>query len=495
MAGNDEKYVLAIDAGTTGIKAGVYTGNGVRVALANRNNATLSDRPGWNEQDMNRIWDLVCDAVKSVLAKIAPARISAIGITGQGDGLWALTETGSPVRNAILWNDQRAGDVVQEWQQGGVVAEIATKCGTAVWPGSSGPLLRWLKDHEPESYQNMARLCWCKDWIGYQLTGVLATDFTDATIPFLDLTTGRFDAQLLEKCGLADFAEKFPVPKPSHHLLGETRGEANQDLGLETSVPVTVGALDVAAMHVGAGINAIGESLIILGTTAVVSTVVSPHALSDDPVGATVMHPKADRWINVQAPQSGASAMDWLAELNPEKWPGGVEDITRAAAAAEPGSDGVLFLPFLTGERAPFVAPAATGGFLGLTPGTNSNSIARSVLEGVAFSLRHCMDASRASLGRQVLVTGGGANSPIWMQILADILDKTIHNSDEEELGLLGAARLADALEADTDPYRFSPQNAAEGGFEPIREHRKVYEKVYQNYRSVVDQLMPLWLS
>ena len=485
---------LGIDVGTTSVKAAAFGRSGEKHAAASVAAETLNPHPGWSEQSMVAVWSGVATVVREVAGAVGGAAIASIGVSGQGDGLWALDAGRRPVRDAILWNDRRASDIVARWSEEGVVDAVAKSCRTALWPGTNAAAYAWLKTNDPDTANRIDVIVNAKDWIGHRLTGELGTDYSDASIAFLDLPSKTYSAGAFARCGVPELAGKVLPARLSAEPLGLLRGTVAGDLGLEAGTPVAVGALDIAAMHVGAGLNAIGDALLILGTTGVVSTVTSPSPPRDRIVGATVVHATGDRWLNVQAPQSGTSALDWFCGQFRDLFPGGAPDVVALAGTAPPGANGVLFLPYLTGERAPFVAPDATGSLLGLRATSTSADMARAVLEGVAFSLRHCLDETGIAERAGFVVTGGGARGDLWRQILADVMGASIRSPAEDELGLLGAARLGahaagalDAFAADT------ATNAAVAAREPAPRAMARMDSQYLSYRAAIDALAPGW--
>ncbi|MEP3277106.1 MAG: FGGY-family carbohydrate kinase [Stappiaceae bacterium] len=485
---------LGVDVGTTAVKAAVFDTDGTCISVASKETETVSPHTGWSEQDMEAVWDNVRHAVSSAASGCAADKIVSVGVAGQGDGLWAMDASLRPARNAILWNDQRASSIVQHWIQSGVSSELAKICRTVIWPGASAPLYAWLKRHEPDTVENIAHICNAKDWIGFRLTGKLKTDFTDGSIPFLDLNKRQYSEEAFALCGVKDLSGKVLPPRLSSELLGVLTSQAAEDLGLKQGLPVAVGALDVAAMHIGAGLNTVGESLLILGTTAVVSSVLEPSSQPEHPIGATVIHPYGDRWLYVQGPQSGASAVDWLANLHPEIWPGGAQDVVKSAEKSPLNSNGIIFLPYLTGERAPFVAPDASGVFIGLRPETSKSDLARAVLEGVAFSLRHCVDEAATVSRKGFVVAGGGARSELWRQILAEVLGSPVRLA-ADDIGIRGAALLGGAALGAGEPPAAQASDDPQPPCLPDADNTKTYDAGYKRFREYVDALMPIWTS
>jgi sugar (pentulose or hexulose) kinase len=395
---------LGIDVGTTAVKAAVFEPDGTQVSHASVNVKTYSPNTGWSEQSMPVIWQHVCEVVNEAASVAGSETVHSIGVAGQGDGLWALDKNLQPVRPAILWNDQRASEIVNEWMRDGTSDLVANSCRTAIWPGTSGAAYAWLQAHEPENAQKIAYICHAKDWIGLQLTGALATDYSDATIPFLDLNQRRWSSEVLSRCSATAIEDALPIPRLATDTLGPLTQNAADAVGLSSGIAVAVGTLDLAAMHIGAGLNEPGNGLVILGTTAVLSTVSDPTPPPDDIVGATVMHPDGQRWLNVQAPQSGSSALDWLAQTHPDTYPNGASDVAAAAEHSPAGANGVIFQPYLTGERAPFVAPDASGALLGLTART-TGGIARKPLAQRQPALQSPGAARAAHCGDRSLPT------------------------------------------------------------------------------------------
>ncbi|MEQ8653070.1 MAG: FGGY family carbohydrate kinase [Kiloniellales bacterium] len=484
---------LGIDVGTTAVKAAAFSPEGERQAVYSLPTETLSPHPGWSEQDMDGLWELVCQAIVGVMQQVDGSTIAAIGVAGQGDGFWALDQDLRPARNGVLWNDQRAHAIVQRWNEDGTAAVLARASRTAIWAGTSAPVYRWICETEPEEAARIAHVCNLKDWVGLCLTGNLATDLTEAAIPFLDYETLTYVEAAFERCGLPELRRKVLEPRRSEERLGGLGAAAAARLGLASGIPVAVGLMDLPAMHVGAGLNRPGDGLLVLGTTAIVSVVSAPAPPKDKPVGATVLHPKGDVWMVAQAPQSGASALDWFCTQYKETFPKGAEDAAAVAQAVPPGSHGVLFMPFLTGERAPFVEPEASGAFLGMTATTTAADMARAVMEGVAFSLRHCLDEAALSDCRNFVVAGGGARSALWRQILADVMGVTVRFDEDGNLGLWGAALIGAGAAGLADPYATQRQLGASLEQKPSAADKAVYDRAYRRYLEAVEALKPTW--
>lgn len=487
-----ERLLIGIDAGTTAVKVAAFTTGGTQVAGARRSLDVVRPQPGYSEIDMGDIWEAVADCVRTIASQIDTSRVVGLGVCGQGDGLWVLDADKHPLRNAILWNDARASTQVSEWANDGTSDTISRHCRTAIWPGTSGAALRWMHDNEPETLARIAHVMCAKDWIVYKLTGQIGTDLSDATIPFLDLDAGAYAPDVFAALGLPDMTNMLAHPTKA----GSIAGPLIADLGLP-SVPVARGTLDLAAMMAGASLNAPGDMCLILGTTAVLSYVCAPEPFDTPPLAATVHHPLSADWIRVLAPQTGASAFDWFAALHPNSFGGAdaaeiATKINEAAQNVPPGANGVLFLPFLTGERAPFVAPEAAGSFHGLRISTTKADLARAVMEGTGFSLRHCLKASGAPAPERVVLTGGGARNALWCQIVADILGVTIIANASEDHGLWGAAMLGGAAAGLCDPLN----GARDEGFDvftPDATAYAIYSDTFKTYLAAIDASHAIW--
>ncbi len=486
-----QKFYIGVDVGTTAIKAAAYDQAGEAVGASSTENQRIHSQPGWSSQSMEEVWERVVTVLRSLSEQIDPTRIAAIGVCAQGDGLWLLDQDRKPVRNAMLWNDQRASEYIEDWNKTGVADAVARFAQTALWPGVSGVLYRWLLDHEPESAANARYAVHCKDWVNFKLTGRLATDFTDATIPFLNLETDRYAPDVWRALGVDDIKDKLITPRRSAERLGGVAHEVAEITGLPVDTPVAVGALDVASMAHGMGMEVDGDAFVILGTTAVAGVVASSSIASDYVQGATVSHVDPGKRLRVLAPLSGASALDWFVENGGFFDPAlshldRIKRVAEAARTSPPGSGGVIFHPFLNGERAPFVAPHATAGFTGITSSTTFADLSRAVLEGVAFSLRHCFASTGFEMPRTVHLTGGGSKVPGWYEIVGDVLNADVVLDDAGDHGLLGAAKLAAECVSETGSENLHARSSRESSYQPNPKNSNEYDNRFYAYLSDV---------
>ncbi|WP_136661599.1 FGGY-family carbohydrate kinase [Nitratireductor sp. XY-223] len=489
---------LGLDVGTTAVKAAVYDSHGAIRALEDRESNPVAERSGWSSQPMEAVWQTAADAIKSVSTQVGAQNIGTVGVCAQGDGLWLLDEQGRPVRDAILWNDQRAVDYVTGWIEDGTADRLARFSRTAIWPGTSGAAYRWLKDHEPENAARARHAINCKDWINLRLTGQLTTDYTDATIPFLDLESGRYAPEAFAMLGVEELQDKLVDPLRATGLNGAVDEAASGATGLPVGTPVAAGCIDVAAMISGMGLAETGDICLILGTTAVVAVIVEPEAFSGPQPGATLAHPYADKWIRVLAPLSGASALDWFTSLDSVNYGGAdaaevIQRLNSAAASVPAGANGVVFVPFLSGERAPVVAPHATASFHGITSATTQADLARAVMEGAAMSLRQCFQATGAATPGQIFMTGGGARNALWCDIIASVMNTTIVASDSSDHGVWGAAMIGACAGGMMDIARPPVRDEALRRHRPDGKMVASYNQLFQLYENHVASSPALW--
>ncbi len=478
---------LGLDLGTTTIKAAAYSPDGCLFAISQHSNEVIRTVEGRAEQDMNAVWNSAANCLRELAAKCAGQEITSLGICAQGDGLWAIDTLGAPVRAAMLWNDTRASDDLQDLVTKGATDAVALGCHTALWPGTSAVLWRWMRRVEPTLATRVAHVMTCADWIAYNLTGELATDKSNGTIPFMDIADRTYSETTLAALDCGDLAARLLAPRCADSRLGLLTACAAAQTGLAKGLPVSVGTMDLSAMIVGMSMDQPGQTMMIMGTTAVVNILTDRVRPGTEPVGATVLHPTADVAIRVLAPSTGAAALDWFASLHSQslddRTPAAVADKLNAQIADVPaGANGVIFLPHLNGERAPFVAPDIRAMFHGLSASTTKADMARAVMEGAAFSLRHCFEEESGLPVGPVQLTGGGSRNPIWCQMIADIVGQPVIVSDNSDQGLWGAACLGAAAMGLGEAIALSHRTEASRRFDPDPELHRRYGRFYRRY-------------
>ncbi|MGY6160231.1 xylulokinase [Paraburkholderia strydomiana] len=430
---------LGIDLGTGSLKVAIVDEDGHERAAASVAYGLETPHAGWAETSVQTTWwRALCEAAARLPDGLR-REVKAIGLSGQMHGVVLIDETGNAVRPAMLWPDTRARTLLDAWPE---------PQPNPVAPGMAGPLLRWIVLHEPESARRTRWALQPKDWLRVALGGAVATDPSDACATALADPDGAWDAALTERLGIPH--EWFPPLGPSYAAAGVLSQNAAQALGLRAGIVLATGAADTPCAALGSGIARDGDALLTTGTGGQI-VVLAEH----EPPAVKGLHryrAASDHWYRMAAMQNVGIALErargWLcyewsdayAEAFGDHANHGSEINANAAAAAAP----LTFLPYLTGERTPWLNPAARGGWLGLALDHTRGAMMRAAFEGVAFSLRAGLDAIRAS-GATVTslkLAGGGSVDARWRQLLADALDAELHAVDCPNAAPRGAAIL-----------------------------------------------------
>lgn len=471
--------ILGVDIGTSVTKAALIGRDGATAMSASRPSQVNYLDGGRVEQDFEIVLNSVAAVVRDVMAT-TDERVEALAITGQGDGLWLRDESGQAVRAPISWLDARAADVVRQWSVGGedsVIERVFRLTGSGVFPGSHAALLAYLADHEPASLERAVVAGYCVDAVLQRLTGVVTVDASDASLPFLDVTSRTYVEEALDVCGVSAWRHLLAPPSPPHtvHRL-DADGAAL--LGLPQGMPVTAGPYDLQACGFGSGTTRTGEGTVVVGTT------LSCQVLTDDasvvpgsePAGMWLCTPDPSRYLHVMPSMVGTASLDWVLKLVVAR-PEGLDRLLGESAA---GASGVRALSFLSGsgERAPFVDPRARGQFTGLELGTTGADLVRSMCEAIAYAARHCFDS--LGLDSELAGCGGGLKSAGWAQIFADVMDRPLHLATDDMVGARGAAYVAwESLGSPIDIESWRGQRRV---VEPDAEARVTYQRGYRDY-------------
>src|SRR5919199_1533977 len=479
--------IIGIDAGTSVVKAAAFSQRGEALAVEAQRVKLHSPRPDCYEQDVEETLAAVGEVGRAV-GRRSSEPVEAIGITGQGDGLWLVDEEGSQVRPAITWLDARANPVVKEWMDSSLLETLFRRNGSVMFPGAPAPLMVALARSESESLERAATAGYCKDVILQRLTGERASDASDASEPFLNLRTRRYDPELLRLCGLEDYEHLLAPIDPSPGPMRPLNARGAESTGLPEGTPVHNGPFDLPATAIGAGITQLGEGVIILGTTLACQVLTDrPEPGDDEPGGQTLCALEPDRWLRAMPAMVGTASLDWVLSLFGAKH----ADLEEILAGSPPGARGVTALPFFSssGERAPFIDPFARGQASGMNLSTTSADIVRAVCEGVAYAARHCLEA--AGLEGEVAICGGGAESREWRQGLANVLGKPLRIARKPEVGARGAAMAA--LIAAEEDFDRAEWTRPEGYVEPDEGVADLYEEGFSHYLASIEVARGLW--
>ena len=449
--------LLGIDIGTSGTKTLICDTRGRVLATAVAEHTLQSPKPGWSEQDPRQWWKATCTATKAVVkkAKIKPGDISAIGLSGQMHGSVFLAGGGStaPLRPAILWNDQRTGEQCEQIEaRVGGRGKLIQMVGNPALTGFTAPKILWVRQHEPRVFEKTRHVLLPKDYIRLCMTGEYATEVGDASgTLLLDVKARRWNESVLTKLELD--RKLMPACYESHEVTGSLHRQAAKELGLVEGIRVVGGSGDQPAGAVGNGIVSAGIVSATMGTSGVVFA----HADEPtyDPQGRvhTMCAAVAGKWCVFGCMLSAGGSFQWfrnqlgqgeVAAAKRKK----VDPYALLIAEAEkapPGCEGLMFLPYLTGERCPHPDPHARGGWIGLTARHDRPAMIRSLLEGVTFGMADALGIMQAMgiKGNTVRLSGGGARSKFWRQLQADIYNKPVAVINAQEGPAYGVAILA----------------------------------------------------
>jgi xylulokinase len=437
--------VLGIDSSTTATKAILVDENGALAGVASASYEYQTPRPLWTEQDPELWWDGAAAAVGQVMgdAGVEASEIQAVGLTGQMHGSVLLDAQGEVVRPAILWNDQRTGQQCEEIRNRVGRERLIEITGNDALTGFTAPKLLWVQQNEPENWARVRHVLLPKDYVRYRLSGDYAVDVADGSGTILfDLATRTWSPEVLDALDID--TSILPSTYEGPELTGTITTEAAEVMGLRAGTPVVAGGGDQSANAVGVGAVAPGVVALSLGTSGVVFATTETPAIEARGRVHAFCHAVPGRWHMMGVMLSAAGSLRWLRDaVAPER---SFDDLVGMAAEVPAGSDGLLFLPYLTGERTPHPDPLARGAFVGLTIRHDMRHMTRAVLEGVAFGLKDSLDLMVSSglvPPDQIRASGGGTRSPLWRQILADVLEAEIATVPTEEGAAYGAALLA----------------------------------------------------
>ncbi|MGZ9235996.1 MAG: xylulokinase [Anaerolineales bacterium] len=484
---------LGIDTSTTSSKALIIDERGEVIAVASSPHTLQTPRPLWSEQNPLEWWEAVSASIKSVLEKagLRGEAISAVGLTGQMHGLVLLDEAGNVLRPAILWNDQRTQSQCDEIHQRIGKEKFIQITGNVALTGFTAPKILWVKENEPDVFAKAKHVLLPKDFIRYKLTGEYAMDKADgAGTVLFDLKSRTWSSEVLEVLGID--ASWMPRTFEGTEFAGDVTEEAASITGLKVGTPVAAGGGDQAAGAVGMGAVEPGVVALTVGTSGVVFAT-TPSALIE-PEGRlhAFCHAVPGMWHFMGVMLSAAGSLQWYRDtLAPEM---SFDDLLKEAETVPAGSEGLQFLPYLSGERTPHPDPLARGAFIGLTLRHGRGHMTRAVLEGVSFGLKDSFTLIQNSgLGAitQVRASGGGTKGALWRQILASVLEAELVTVNTAEGAAYGAALLAGVgAGAWTDvPAACRAAVQMTGSTQPDTAQADTYRKSYALYRGLYPTL------
>jgi xylulokinase len=436
------KYFIGIDVSTTASKALVIDEQGNVITSRSNPHDLSTPRPLWSEQDPENWWEAASKSLREVMKQVSADDVAAIGLTGQMHGLTTLDANGKPIRPAILWNDQRSGAQCEA-----ITAKVGPQrlyqiIGSILLAGFTAPKLLWLRENEPECYQQVKHILLPKDYIRFRLSGAYVADVADGSgLALMDIGKRDWSDELL---AAYDFPREWlPELCESQEVCAYVSEAAAAETGLKAGTPIVGGAGDQPAAGVGNGIVERDQASLTVGTSGVAYAISDHYAPEPDGRLHTFCGPIPGTWFHMGVMLSAAGGLRWFHdEFTPDL---SYDELNQRIEGVPRGSLGLLFAPYLTGERNPHPDPFARGAFVGLTLRHGLPHMVRAVMEGVAFGMRDQLELLR-SLGvnpSEAVVSGGAANSPVWRQLITDIMGIPLYAVNTNEGAAFGAAILA----------------------------------------------------
>lgn len=426
---------LAVDAGTSLVKAVVFDAAGHALGVGTVATTVLTPQPRHSEQDMAELWAAVVSASHDAVAT-SGTRVERVVITAQGDGAWLVDAEGHATGTAILWNDGRARAVVERWRADGTIDAAAAVNGSMTNTGLPHAILRHLLDEDPDRLAGAAQVLTCGSWAFLRLTGVLGLHESEASVPWLDVAERTYAEDLVARFGLSDLSHLLPPLLAADAAHAPVLDQVAEEIGLDPGTPVVLAPYDLLTAAAGSGAVAIGDAVCILGTTLCVAEL-TDSAESDRPTAGLTLADRESRYLRAIPTLAGTGVLDWLTGL---LGCADVPSLLALAADVPPGARGVTLWPYLSpaGERAPFLDPDVRGLIGGLTFAHGSAELARAALEGLAHVIRECVDAL-PHRPRTLALAGGGGRSDVWCQIIADVTGVRVVRPSDQQVGAKGA--------------------------------------------------------
>lgn len=486
-------YLMGIDIGTSACKVAIFSPGGEALAQTLSEYPVFYPQPGWAEQDPADWWAGVCKAVRRALEEsgVSPAQIAAVGVDGQSWSAIAVDAQGQPLCNTPIWTDTRARAECDEIRAILPEEKLFEVCGNPIQPSYTLPKILWYRNHRPDVLGRTAHILQSNSFIVMRLTGAVTQDRSQGYgLCCYDMRRGQWDMDVARALGIRDGL--LPPLVDCHQVVGQVTAAAAAQTGLAAGTPVVAGGLDAACGTLGAGVVRPGEAQEQGGQAGGMSLCIGSYAA--DPRLILSAHVAPGRWLLQGGTTGGGGALKWLREqCCPEL---SFEQMSDLAATVPAGSEGVLFLPYMAGERSPIWDPNACGVFYGLGFAKTRAHLIRAVMEGVGYALRHNLEVAREA-GAQagtLRAMGGSANSRVWTQLKADITGQPIEVPASDTATTLGAALLAGVgvgvypdLEA-----AVAQTVAVRRAHVPDSAIRAVYDRGYGRYRELYERLRPM---
>jgi xylulokinase len=494
----EKDLIITCDAGTTGLKCTVFDTGGNAVASVKKTYTTQYPRPNWSEQDPDVIMGAVFSGIRELLKQVSPQRIACVGLSGTMNGCIPVDSEGNALHPNIIHSDTRTEKQVEEISRAIPPAEFYRLTGNRLDPHYTLPKILWIKQHRPDVYQKTRWWLNTKDYLYGKLTGRFGyTDYSDASLTIaLDIKRRVWASDLLREIGVD--VDTMPKLVPGHDVRGKITREVYRQTGLITGTPVAMGGGDGACTARGAGVYAPGSGYTYIGSTAWVSQIMHAPVFDEKERIFNYIDMNGEDCHVCGTVQCGAAAFDWAIQ-NLMGAGSGSADISRVenlARQIQPGAEGVLFLPTLMGWRTPYWDANTRGCLMGFTLYHDNRHIARAVYEGIAYALNSCAEVMNecGAPMRSMMLTGGGARSGLWPDMLAAIygIKTRVHQSPGETTSL-GAAITAGVGVGIFRTYEEAASVVRARSVHPInREWRDAYERHYPLYAQIYERIKPI---
>jgi len=465
---------LGLDIGTSVTKAAVFDSSGCEIADIAHRTQPMSGPVGWSELDGDAVWDAVCSVIGAVLRKadISAADLTGIGITGVMVGVWPLAADGRLLRHPILWNDVRSRELIDRLsaKQPDLLSKIFAHSGSVMQFGCTLPVLAWLRHNEPDVLANTRHVVCAKDYVRFRLTGEIATDESEAAMAPGSAALRDFHPDQFDLLEISELVHLVAPVRRGETLAGSVTRTAAAETGLAEGTPVAIGTGDTGACVVGSGCAAPRVAATILGTTCINGIVLDRDVYEPKDLGLLFILPGRN-WFKAMPNVAGTSIIDWGMKTLGTARQGGdgdYEGFGALAGTSPPGANGVVFVPYLSasGVIAPAIEPRARAGFFGLAPHHERADMARAIYEGMAYAIRDSFAATGGEV-ESMRLSGGGARSPFWSQMIADVTGIPVEVPHGTQFGAKGAVLCAAVASGAFE----SIAQACEATYRPQRRH------------------------
>lgn len=498
------KYLVGIDNGGTFSKAAIFDEEGKQISVASISTETITPKPGYTERDMMKLWNANIQAIKTVIeqSNINPLHIVGVSLSGHGKGLYMIGHDGKPVCHGIISTDSRAWKQVEKWNQDGTQEKVYEKTYQEILASQPVSLLAWFQENKPELIKRTKYIFAVKDYIRFMITGQAYGEYTDFSgANLINLNSKEYDIELLKYFGLEEIYDKLPPLKNSSDICGYVSKQVSEVTGLPEGIPVAAGMFDVDACGIATGLSDEEQLCMIAGTWSI-NEFIAKSPITNGTVALNSMFCIPGYYLIEESSPTSAGNAEWFInnlmsyEKEDEKRNGkSIYDVTNEwAESIEPQDNNIIFLPFLNGSNED---PLGKATFIGLTAYHNKKHMLRGVYEGVVFS--HLSHVKKLLINRQlpksIRLSGGAANSNVWVQIFADVLQIPIDVIEDKELGAQGAAMAAGIAAGIYEDYQDAVKRTVKISktFFPRTEYKEIYEKKYRTYRKIIKSLSGTW--